>query len=112
MYFRSSVQTEHHVAHFLVAEFGYLIVQQHSVGSKSKTEVLACFLFATSGIGNKLFYHVPVHQRFAAEEIYFQIVTSTGMLYKKIKSLLAYFKSHKSLVTLILSLTCEAVGAV
>ena len=74
--------------------------------------MLTAFLFAGTGIRDKLLYDVEIHQRFAAEEVDFQIVTRAGMFEQEIKRLLADLKGHESAVAVVLALACKAVGAV
>ena len=57
-----------------------------------KRKCLPLIPFAGTGIRDKLFYDVEIHQRFAAEEVDFQIVARAGVLQQEIKRLLADLK--------------------
>src|SRR5699024_9040368 len=73
MNFFSAVQTQYHVMHFFVCKFDDVIINQQTVGSQCETEVFVVFFFHTAGIIYQLFHHIPVHERFAAEKVHFQI---------------------------------------
>ena len=45
-----------------------------------------------SSIGYKILYHLPVHQRFPAEEINFQVSPVSGIGNQKIKSFFPHLK--------------------
>ena len=69
-------------------------------------------LFYTSRISYKLLYHIPVHQRLSAKEVYLEISAGPRISYQKVKGLFSYLKAHKCAVALIFALACEAVGAI
>ena len=45
-----------------------------------------------SSIGNEILYHLPVHQRFPAEEINFQVSPVSGIGNEKIKGFFSHLK--------------------
>ena len=67
------VQTDDHIAHFLMSNYDDSVVEQHAVGGQREPEILVTFFFSAAPIGNQFFHNVEVEQRFAAEEIHFQI---------------------------------------
>ena len=69
----SSVQAQDHIVHLPVDELLHLIVEQYAVRREGKAEMLVMKLLLLPSICHQVFYHLPVHERFAAEEIYFQI---------------------------------------
>ena len=60
---------------------------------------------------NKLFYNVPVHERFSAEEIDLQISSVSGVCNQEIQSLLADLKAHQGTTTVVLALLRKAITA-
>ena len=52
-------------------------------------------LFLFSSVCHQILYHLPVHQRLPAEEIYFQITAVTRILDQKIQRLPAHFIGHQ-----------------
>src|SRR5699024_1512383 len=68
-------------------------------------------LFLFSSIFYQTFYHVPIHERLTAEEIYFQIYPVSGIGDKKIQSLFSHLIGHQSSSAVVLSLLCKAVPA-
>ncbi len=48
-------------------------IDQNAVCRQREAEVLTFFFFAGTGIRDKLFYDIKIHQRFAAEEIDFKL---------------------------------------
>ena len=110
MYFFSSVDTEHHIAHFFVDKFLYLIIQKHTVGGQSETEVLVVKLLLLTSISNQIFYYLPVHQRLTTEEIHFQISSVAGIGNQKIQRFLPYFVAHKGTAAMIFAFFCKAVA--
>ena len=66
----AAIQREHHIVHLPVAEIDDFIIQQHAVRRQGKAEVFVVDGFQAPGIGHQVFYHLPIHQRFSAEEIH------------------------------------------
>ena len=66
-------------------------------------------LLLLSSVCNQVFDNLPVHQRFATEEIHFQIVSASGIGDQEIQCLLTYLVAHKSTTSMILALFCKAV---
>ena len=112
MDFLPSVQAEHHVAHFPVGKIDDVIVNQHAVGGQGEAEILVLFLLDAAGISHQLLHHVKIHQRFAAEEVHFQVAAGAGMGHKEIQGLFSHLVGHNSPVPVILALAGKAVGAV
>ena len=55
---------------FAVCKIDYVVVDIHAVCRERKAEILIMLLFNAPRIGDDLLYHLKVHERFAAEEIY------------------------------------------
>ena len=108
----TAVQREHHVAHLFVGEVDHIVVDQHPVGGQGKAEILAPLLFHAAGVLHQPFDHVPVHQRFAAEEVHFQIGAAAGMLHQEIQRPLAHLVAHQRPLAVVFALTGKAIGAV
>ena len=47
------------------------------------------YLLLLSSVSYQIFYHLPVHQRLPAEEIYFQIATASGVFDQEIQCFLS-----------------------
>ena len=60
-------------------------------------------------IGNQIFYYLPVHQRFPAEEIHFQVSSLPGICNQEIQCLLSNFKGHQRPASMVLALLGKAV---
>ena len=112
VHFLAAVETQNDIAHLAVCKIDDVVVNQNAVCRQREAEVLTAFLFAGTGIRDKLLYDVEIHQRFAAKEVDFQIVARAGMFEQEIKRLLADLKGHESAVAVVLALACKAVGAV
>lgn len=63
-------------------------------------------------VGNEIFDDFPVHQRFSAEKVHFEIATSPAVFNEKIQSALANFKRHERSLAVILALRCKAIFAI
>ena len=68
-------------------------------------------LFLTAAILYQVFYNLPVHKRFASEEVHLQVLSGTGIGNKKIKRLLSHFKGHQRSSSVIFSFLCKTVTA-
>ncbi len=112
MDFLPAVQREDHVVHFLVGKVDDIVVNEHSVGGQGEAEVLSPLLFHRAGVGHQILYHLPVHQRLAAEEVHLQIVPGARVIHEKVQRLLAHLIAHHRPLPMVVALTCEAVGAV
>ena len=105
------VQTDDHIAHFFIGKLDDLVVEQHAVGGQREPEILVTFFFSAAPIGNQFFHNVEVEQRFAAEEIHFQIAPGAGVFDEPVQRTLAGLVAHKSLFSVVFSLSCKAVAA-
>ena len=112
MHFLASVDTHNDVVHLFIREFNDLIVYKNAVRSKRETEVLASFLLDAAGMGDRLLYHVPVHQGLTTEEVHFQVAALARMCHQEVQRLLADFEAHQRAVAVIFALAGEAVGTV
>ena len=108
----STVERENHVVALLVKELHHLVGEDHAIGGVGEAEVLASLALNLSCILNEALYHVEVKRGLTAEEVNLKVTAAAGVLHKEIKSTLTNLKGHKGSVALILTLTCEAVGAV
>ena len=111
IHFLTSIQAQHHIAHFLITEVHHFFIQQHTVGGQSKSEVFIVDLFLFPSIGHQLFHHFPVHQRLAAKKVHFQIVPTAGICNQKIQRLLAHLKTHDTAIAMVFTFFCKAVFA-
>ena len=73
--------------------------------------MLVVDLFLLSSISHQVFHHLPVHQRFSAEEIHFQIMPVPGIGDQEIQRFLSHFKTHKGAPAMVLPFFREAVFA-
>ena len=62
-------------------------------------------------VGHHIFDHLPVHQRFTAEEVHLQIPAGTGVGNEEIDGLFTHLQGHEGSVALVLALTGKAVVA-
>ena len=67
--------------------------------------------FLLSPVSDKIFYNLPVHKRFSAEKVYFQISSFSRIRNKEIKRFFSYFIRHKRPASMIFPFFCEAVSA-
>lgn len=89
--FLSAIKGQHDVVHLLVCKLYHVLVDEHAVGRERKTEIFAVFFFNRASVGNEIFDHLPVHKRFAAEKVHFEIATSAAVFNEKIKRAFAHF---------------------
>ena len=69
-------------------------------------------LFDGAGVGHQLLADFEVHQRFAAEEVHFQVAAGAGMLDQEVQRPLAGLEAHQAGFAVELALGREAVFAV
>ena len=111
MDFLSPVDAQHDICHLFIAEFYDLIIQQNAVRRQRKAEFLVMQLFLLSSVFYKVFYDLPVHQRFSAEKIHFQIPSGPGICNQKVKRLFADLIAHERAASVVLSLFRKTVPA-
>ena len=68
-------------------------------------------LLQASAISHQILYHLPVHQRFAPEEIHLQVYPVSGRRHQEVKRLLSHFKAHDGPSAMVLPFLCKAVAA-
>ena len=107
----AAVQTQHHVVALLVAEIDHIVVDQHAVGGHGEAEVLIVDLLLFAAVGHQLLDHVKVHQRFAAEEVHFQVAAGAAVLNEEVHGALAHLKAHQRAVAVVAPLRGKAVRA-
>ena len=112
MDFLPSVQTQHHIAAFLVCPLDDLVIHQHAVGGQGEAETLPLLLLNAPGVGHQILDHLEIHQRFPAEEVHLQIFPGAGIFNQEIQRPLAHLEGHHCPLPMVLALTGEAVGAV
>ena len=95
--------------HFLVGKLDDVVFDEQAVGGQGEAEILVVELLLLPGVGHHILDHLPVHQRFAAEEVHLQIPAGTGMGNEEINGLLTHFQGHESPVALVLALAGKAV---
>ena len=69
-------------------------------------------LLLLSAVCHKILDHLPVHKRFAAEKVDFEIAARSAVFHEKIQSALSDFVGHKRTLAVILALRCKTVFAV
>ena len=108
----ASVNGENNVAHFLVDKVDLVRIEEHTVRCYGEAEVLVVFLFLGTAVFNELFYNVPVHERFAAEEVNFKVLSSDRFFKQEVERLFARFKIHvHSAARAVVALRSKAVFA-
>ena len=108
----AAVQAHDHIVHLFVGELDHVVVHQYAVGGQGKAEILVFVLFDAAGIGHQVLDHLPVHQRFPAEKVHFQIASVARMRHQKIQRLFAHFKAHERPVAMVFALAGKAVFTV
>ena len=98
--------------HLAVAELRYLVVEQDTVSGEGEAEVLARVLLYGARVGDEVLYDLPVHERFAAEEVHLEVPARAGVLDEEVERPPAVLEGHERPLTVVLALTGEAVGAV
>ena len=106
------IEAQHHVAALAVGKIDHIVVDLQAVGGEGKAEILMFLLLNGAGIGHQVLHHLEVHQRLTAEEVHLQVAAAAGVLHKEIQRTLTHLKAHDGTLTVILALTCKAVGAV
>ena len=61
-----------------------LIVEQDTVGGYREAEALAVLLLDGARVFNGLYYRIPRHERFAAEEVKLELLAVGGALDKEV----------------------------
>ena len=69
------------------------------------------YLLLLSSVSYQIFYHLPVHQRLPAEEIYFQITAVARILDQEVQRFLTDFIAHKCSSSMIFPFFCKTVFA-
>ena len=110
--FLSAVKAQHDVVHLLVGKLDHVVVNEHAVGGERKAEILAVLFLYGASVRHKILDHLPVHKRFAAEKVHFEIAACSAVFHKEIESAFAHFVGHKSAFAVILALGCKAIFAV
>ena len=108
----AAVEGEDDVVHLAVAELRYLVVEQDTVSGEGEAEVLARVLLYGARVGDEVLYDLPVHERFAAEEVHLEVPARAGVLDEEVERPPADLEGHERPLTVVLALTGEAVGAV
>ena len=109
VHFFSAVQTQYHIMHLTIGKCNHIIIHQQSIGCQRKTKILVVCFFHTSGVFDQLFDYFPIHQRFSAKKVYFQIASVSRMRNQKIQRLLSDFEGHQRLLPLIFPLTGKTI---
>ncbi len=91
VHFRPAVDGDDHIAHFLVQEIHDFIVHQHTVGGDGELELLVLFLFDGAAVFHQPLHHREIHQRFAAEEVHFQVLPLAALFHQPVQGSLAHF---------------------
>ena len=112
VYLFYAVEGQNDVVHFLVCEFDHVVVNEHTVGCERKAEVFAVLFLYRASVCHEVFDHLPVHKRFAAEEVHFEITTRSAVFDEKIEGAFAHFVGHKRALAVIFALRCKTIFAV
>ena len=109
MHFLAAVQRQNQ-ADVVIGKIFYLfLIQKHTIGCQGKFEQLIVLLFLFTAISDCLLYHMPVHQRFSAEEIHFQVLSRTAVRNQEVYGAACHIKAHKHAPLAITALSCKAV---
>ena len=95
MDFPSSIQTDHDVVHLPIDKRNHFIVERNAVCSHGKVDLLAKPFFLFAAVGDNLLANIKIHERLAAEEIHFQMLSRTAALHQKIDGGLADGERHQ-----------------
>ena len=68
-------------------------------------------LLLLPSIGYQIFYYLPIHQRFASEEIHLQISSVSGICNQEIQSLFSHLIAHQSPAAMVLSFLSKTIAA-
>ena len=107
----SSVDGENDVSHLPVTEFQHLVIEQNAVGGQRKPELFVVWFLQASTVSHQILHHLPVKQRFPAEEIHLQIDPVPRMRHQKIKRLPARLITHERPSAVVLSFLRKTVSA-
>ena len=107
----SPVDAENDIRHLRVGKFQYLIAQKDAVGSQRKPELLVVRRFQAPAVSHQILHHLPVKQRFPAEEIHLQIDPVPRMRHQKVKRLPARLITHERPSAVVLSFLRKTVSA-
>lgn len=95
MHFLSAIQGQNQADMVIGEIFHLLLIQQHAVGGQGHFDFLVVLLFLLMYIINGLLYHMPVHERFAAEEIQFAVFPGTAVGNQEIHAPPCHIKRHE-----------------
>ena len=109
VYFFSAVERENDVRHLAVDKVNAVIVEQNTVCSHCETEVLIVLFLDRSCILDNFFNNIEIHERLAAEEIKFEVVSVCGMFDKEIYRSLADLERHELSAVAEIALSGKAI---
>ena len=98
--------------HLLVTELYYVVVDVDAVRGEGESYVLARVLLYGAAVFDELLHDIPVHKRFAAEEVDVEVLVVTRVLYEKVDGAFARLETHEASFAVELALSSEAVGTV
>ena len=110
--FLSAVEAHHDIVHLAGGEVDDFLVHEHTVCGEGETEVLARLLFALSAVGDEAFHRLPIHERFAAEKVNFEVVSVARRLDEEVEGAAARLVGHERAFAVVAPLAREAVLAV
>ena len=108
----AAIKGEHHIVALLIAPVDDLIGDADAVGGHREAEVLVILFLDAACIGNQLLADLEVHQRFAAEEVDFEVAAGAGIFNQEIQCALAGFKAHQAGLAVEFALRSKAVAAI
>ncbi len=111
VYLFAPVNAQHHICHFLIGKFHDFIIQQYTVGSQGKPEILIVNFLLLSSICYQLLYHLKIHQRFTAEKVHFQVPAVSGIFNQKIKGSFSHFIRHDCSSSVVFPFLRKAITA-
>ena len=111
MHFFSSIEGKNQADMIIGKVLGLFFIKQHAVCCKRHLDLLMMLLFLVMDIVYSLLYDMPVHQRFAAEEIKFAVFSRTAVGNQEIDSSSGYIKAHQHAPLAVSTLAGKAVLA-
>ena len=110
--FLAPVERQHDVVAFFVAPVNDFVGDANAVGGHGEAEVFVVFFLDAACIRDELLAHLKVHQRFAAEEVDFQVTAGAAVLDQEIQRAFAGLKAHQPGLAVELALCGKAVAAI
>ena len=101
VHFLPAVQAQNDVFHLVIEKFRNVVFQQKSVRRESEEKFFAALCRLFFRVGDGLFDHVEIHERFAAEKVGFQNLARTRIFDEKIDRFFRRFQRHELAARLV-----------